>query len=54
MEVVGSNLRTVYWMDIIQHLFVLKIEWFVLKDEINEKEAGDGPFLKLLARVIVP
>ena len=29
------------------HLFVVKIVMFVLKKtKINEKEAGDGPFLK--------
>ena len=31
-KVVGSNLGSVYWMDIFSHIFVVK------------KEAGVGPF----------
>ena len=32
--------------DIFSHLFVLKIVMLFEKTKINEKEAGDGPFLK--------
>ena len=33
-------------MDISSHLFVVKIVLFVCKDEINEKEAGNGQLFK--------
>ena len=33
-------------MDIYSQLFAVKIAMFVWKDEINWKEAGDGPFKK--------
>ena len=40
------NNDTVYWMDIFSHIFVVKIEIFVLKrPKINEKEAGLAHFL---------
>ena len=32
-------------MDIFSHLFVIKLECLFEKTKINEKEAGDGPFL---------
>ena len=40
----GSNPSSVYWMNIISHIFVVKIKSLFEKTEINEKEAGDGPF----------
>ena len=46
-KVVGSNLSTVYWMDIFSHLFVVGIVMFVWKDENKWKEAEDGPFKKI-------
>ena len=46
-RVVGSNLGTVYWMDIFSHIFVVKNCNVCLKrPKINEKEAGIGPLLK--------
>ena len=32
-------------MDIFSHLFVVKFEMFVWKDEKNKKEAGDGTYI---------
>ena len=47
LKVVGSNPGTVYQMDIISHIFYVKIVLFVRKrPKINEKEAGVGPFKK--------
>ena len=44
-RVVGSNLGTVYWMDIFSHIFVVKNCNVCLKRlKINEKEVGIGPF----------
>ena len=37
-KVVGSNPSTVYWMDIIWHLFVVEIVMFVWKDENEQKK----------------
>ena len=45
-KVVGSNPSTINWMDIFSDLLVVKIVLFVWKDEINEKETGDGTFKK--------
>ena len=46
-KVMGSNPGTVYWMEKISHIFVVKIVMiFVRKDRKNEKEAGVGPFFK--------
>ena len=36
-------------MDIFSHIFVVKIEVFVWKDEINDKKAGIGPFKNIFA-----
>ena len=45
-EVVGSNPDAIYWMDIFSHGFIVKVVLFVRKrTKINEKEAGDWPFL---------
>ena len=43
----GSNPRTVYWMEIFSQMFVVEMLFLIEKMKINEKEAGDGPFLKL-------
>ena len=40
----GFESSTVYWMDIF-HIYCCKIYNVCLKDKINEKEAGDCPFL---------
>ena len=44
---VGSNSGTIYWMDFLSHIFVVKICNVCLKRlKINEKEAGVGPFCR--------
>ena len=47
MKVVGSNPSNVYSMDIF-HVFLLEKCLFV-KTKINEKEAGNGSFKKVLS-----
>ena len=44
----GSNPSSVYWMNIISHIFVVKIKSLFEKTKINEKEAGDGPLKQIL------
>ena len=47
LKFVGSNPGSVYSIDIISHIFVVKIVMFVWKDENeNEKETREGPFKK--------
>ena len=40
----GSNLSTVYWMDIFHIYLLLKLKCVFEKTKINGKETGDGPF----------
>ena len=41
----GSNPSTIYWMDILSHIFVVKICIVCLKrPKINKKEGRVGPF----------
>ena len=44
LKVVCSNPSTVCWMGIFSHKFVINV--CLKKTKINEKEAGDGLFLK--------
>ena len=39
-KVVGSNPRTIYWMDIFSHLFVAKIVCLFEKTKIKKKVAN--------------
>ena len=41
----GSNPRTIFWMDIFLIYFVENLESLFEKTKINEKEAGNDPFL---------
>ena len=41
-KVVGSNPSTIYWMNILSHLFVVRIVMFVLKDENKRKRGRRG------------
>ena len=51
-KVMGSNSSTIYWIDILSHIFVVKICNVCLKrPKINKKEAGVGPFKKHLDAV---
>ena len=43
-EIVGLNPSTGYRIDIFSHYIVVKLKRLIKKSEINEKEAGDGPF----------
>ena len=47
-KVVGSTLCTVYWMNIFSQIFVVVIVMLFEKTKTNEKDAGDGPFIKKL------
>ena len=44
LKVVGLNPRTIYWMDIFSHIFVVKIVVFVWKDENKRKKPGLAHF----------
>ena len=48
LKVVGANPSRVYCMDIFSNIFFVKIAMLVcIRPKINEKEAGDCPFLKI-------
>ena len=43
----GSNPSTIYWMDIISHIFAVRIIMFVRKDENKRKIGREWPnFMK--------
>ena len=42
----GSNPRTVFWMDTFHENLLKKLLCLLENAKINEKEAGDGPFIK--------
>ena len=44
--VVGSNPSTIYWIDILSHMFVVRIVIFVLKDENKIKNRPGMPVEK--------
>ena len=47
MKVVGSNPRSIYWMNIFSHSIVAKKLMFVRKDE-NKRKRGQGSHFKKL------
>ena len=53
-KVVGSNPGTLYWMDILSHISVVKIVLFVWKrPKMSKKEAGVGPFKKTMHQIFL-